>query len=137
MMSNRKHVIMDEFSYLNPNPIESRIRNRMISEGLGWFIGEQYDERFETEVGGTHILVSQSINDEGKLVGGFRLPQTIADLKEMGNKAVDNPPVIIDYEDNAKRYSLEEAEAIPEMSGVVARLKQRIEEHKTYRFKNP
>lgn len=42
------------------------------------------------------------------------------------------PPQIVDYGED-KRYTLEEAEAIPELAPVVQRLKERIEEYEERR----
>lgn len=128
-------IIMDEFHSM-PSLSHIRLRKRMISEGFDWFIGEGYDDRFETEVGGKHVLVEQSLNERGELAGGFKQPQTLSELEEIGRNSIDNTPVIVDYENDAKRYTLEEAESIVEMAGVVTRLKERIIEHQKHRSRH-
>lgn len=86
----------------------------------GWTIGERFDDRFDTEVGGTQLIVTQSLNEKGEI------SMPLNDFAELPKQP--RPPQIVDYQED-KRYTLEEAEAIPELAPVVRRLKERIEEY--------
>ncbi len=37
----------------------------------GWTIGERFDDRFDTEVGGTQLIVTQSLNEKVRLKEDF------------------------------------------------------------------
>ena len=107
----------------------SRLRMRSTTTtvcGSGWTIGERFDDRFDTEVGGTQLMVTQSFNEHGTLEGGLPLPQTIADFAALPLQP--SLPQIIDYQEG-KTYTLDEAEVIPELAPVVQRLKERIAEY--------
>ena len=92
----------------------------------GWTIGERFDDRFDTEVGGTRLIVTQSLNEKGEIEGGLPTSMSLNDFAEFPKQP--RPPQIVDYRED-KRYTLEEAEAIPELAPVVQRLKERIEEY--------
>ncbi len=87
----------------------------------GWTIGERFDDRFDTEVGGT-----QRHSTKGEIEGGLPTSMSLNDFAEFPKQP--RPPQIVDYQED-KRYTLEEAEAIPELAPVVQRLKERIEEY--------
>ncbi|EGC9916771.1 thymidylate kinase [Salmonella enterica] len=96
----------------------------------GWTIGERFDDRFDTEVGGTQLIVTQSLNEKGEIEGGLPTSMSLNDFAEFPKQP--RPPQIVDYQED-KRYTLEEAEAIPELAPVVQRLKERIEEYEERR----
>ncbi|EMW6613311.1 MULTISPECIES: thymidylate kinase [unclassified Enterobacter cloacae complex] len=92
----------------------------------GWTIGERFDDRFDTEVGGTQLIVTQSLNEKGEIEGGLPTSMSLNDFAEFPKQP--RPPQIVDYQED-KRYTVEEAEAIPELAPVVQRLKERIAEY--------
>lgn len=124
-------VILDEWA---PSPEEvknwQRLRMRStFASGLGgWAIGEEFDDRYDTEVGGNQLLVTQSINDLGEIEGGLPASMSMDEFAAIPKQP--RPPQIVDYQEG-KYYSLEEAEAIPELSPVVERLKARIAQYET------
>lgn len=99
------------FYHLDPLNVFKRLQMRnMILPGLGgWTVGERFDDRFDTEVGGYQNSVSV---------------KTLNHLLHQST-CLTRPPQIVDHIDN-KSYSLEEAEGIEELSRVVKRLKERI-----------
>lgn len=103
-----------------------RMRNTFVSGLGGWAIGEEYDDRYDTEVGGNHLLVSQSINEQGEIEGGLPTSMSMDELAAIPKRPT--PPQIVDYQED-KRYTLEEAEGIEELAPVVQRLKERIAEY--------
>jgi len=87
------------------------MRGRM-SEG--WIIGEEFDERFDTEVGGTSILITQSLKDFSVYIED-RQPPTF----------VERESCIVDYGNEGKRYTVEQAQGLMELGPVLRRLLKR------------
>lgn len=85
----------------------------------GWVIGERFDDRFNTEVGGFHTIAVQWIDAEGKLRSDW---QRTPDGEIVSERAAS---VIVDYGDNGKRYKDQEATGVPGFSRVLARLRER------------
>ncbi|MDF5622543.1 thymidylate kinase, partial [Vibrio parahaemolyticus] len=125
--------LMDE-NPLNWDDAKAFNRLRMSTTSVlgrgGWTIGERFDYRFDTEVGGTQLIVTQSLNEKGEIEGGLPTSMSLNDFAEFPKQP--RPPQIVDYQED-KRYTLEEAEAIPELAPVVQRLKERIEEYEERR----
>lgn len=86
-------------------------------------IGEQFDDRYDTEAGGSVILASQSVSENGTFQG-WQVPQT---LTELGTQLAPRPPAIVDYE-TGRRYSVAEAENLPALAGPLKRLRERLAE---------
>ncbi|KVR92327.1 hypothetical protein WK28_18695 [Burkholderia vietnamiensis] len=113
----------DEFRF---SPVETlrmrRFHRQHLSAG-GWMVGERFDDRYDTEVGGSHMVVTQSIDENGRMVGGF----DIAKIEQYPTEP--NAPIIVDYGDDGKVISVQEAEGRPELALVLARLRERVAEH--------
>jgi hypothetical protein len=108
------HLLFSDSDFLKFQRFNARCR----SAG-GWIIGEAFDERFDTEVGGFSHVAQQWVNESGQLQG---------DWKRTGDGEIELvrcPSVIVDYANAGKRYTLDEAQALPELSGVLARLQER------------
>lgn len=85
----------------------------------GWIIGERFDDRFDTEVGGFHTIAEQWIDAEGMPQGDWkRTPDG-----EIASER--SASVIVDYEDKGKRYTDHEAAGMPGFAEVLARLRER------------
>ena len=118
----------DNFLWADGNNDFNRLRLRATQESEvdGWFIGEQFNERFDTEVGGRVLSVTLRKNEKGELVGGITVGLSLEQLGK--HPSSPQPPHIVDYLTN-RRYTLEEAQNIPELSAVAKRLADRIAEH--------
>jgi hypothetical protein len=103
-----------------------RLRMQMTFSG-GWAIGERFDERYDTEAGGNQLLVTQSIGGSGALEGVGPASLLIQEFSTIPKQA--RPARIVDYGDGGKYYSQEEAESVPSLSPVLARLQERIAEY--------
>lgn len=106
--------IQDEGS---PSPKEALALHRHSMRGRmseGWIIGEQFDERFDTEVGGTYMLVTQSIKDFNVCIED-RPPPTF----------VERESCIVDYANDGKRYTVQQAQGFMELGPVLRRLLKR------------
>lgn len=110
-------MIFDEFYDAQRIDIQ-RMRARCQFAG-GWPIGERFDDRFDTEVGGFSHIAQQWIDASGKLRGDWK--RTAEGEVETQRR----PSVIVDYENEAKRYTESEAEGVPELAGVLLRLRAR------------
>lgn len=85
----------------------------------GWLIGERFDDRFDTQVGGFLHIAEQWIEPNGEMHGGWKRTTS-------GDIATERAPsLIVDYGFGGKEYTDEEAAAIPELSGVLVRLRER------------
>lgn len=130
-----KKLIMDEgHSLLGSVELKAlnriRMRNTAVFSGRGsWTIGEKYDDRYDTEVGGNQLLVSQEINEQGDIEGGLPIPTNMDELAAIPKRP--RPPQIVDYQQD-KSYTLEEAEGIEELVPVLTRLKERIAEYEAW-----
>lgn len=62
----------------------------------GWTIGERFDDRFDTEVGGTQLIVTQSLNEKGEIEGGLPTSMSLNDFAEFPKQP--RPPQIVDYQ---------------------------------------
>jgi hypothetical protein len=80
--ANAKVFVRDEapFFCMDENPLSwndakaiHRLRMSVtcVSGAGGWIIGERFDDRFDTEVGGTQLIVTQSLNEKGEIEGGL------------------------------------------------------------------
>lgn len=122
---------LDEMSrFLNStgNNDFNRLRMRATYEsGIeNWAIGERFCDRYETEVGGRLLNVTQGIDENGQLVGGLTVGFS---LKQLGkHPSSPRPPQIVDYQTNT-RYTLEQARDVPELNAVAKRLAERIAEY--------
>lgn len=92
----------------------------------GWPIGEKFDDRYDTEVGGNQILVTQSLNEKRFMKGGLPASMSLDQFSKWPKQP--RPPQVVDYQEG-RRYSLDEAETVPELAPVVKRLKERIKEY--------
>lgn len=118
-MTANTFIFEDEFQYSRQESLRlQRLRASLSSEG-GWTIGEQFDDRYDTEVGGFHLVVTQWIDERGQMQGGF-------DTRKMGEYPTQRrPSVIVDYGDDGKCYTQSEASDRAELSSVLIRLNQR------------
>ncbi|NRF83801.1 hypothetical protein HQ619_07655 [Burkholderia gladioli] len=113
----------DEFRISPAETLSMRRFHRHSLSAGGWLIGERFDDRYDTEVGGSHMIVAQSIDQNGRLVGGL-------DFTKIGQYPTEpNSPTIVDYGDGGKAISVQEAEARPELAAVLARLRERVAAH--------
>ncbi|TMU66457.1 hypothetical protein FGA82_30625 [Pseudomonas fluorescens] len=119
-------MIEDEFKHTREEVLFFQRYRAQFASSEGWTIGEQFDNRFDTEVGGSHFVVTQTISDKGEIEGGFSLDR----LAEYPKRTC--APRIVDYEQDGKSYSLVEAEALPELAHVLVRLKERISSHASH-----
>ena len=94
-----------------------RLHARCQSAG-GWTIGEKFNDRFDTEVGGFSMVAEQWIED-GQLKGDWKR------TADGSIESVRRVSVVVDYADNGTRYTIEEAQALPELAAVLARLQER------------
>ncbi|MFM0742321.1 hypothetical protein PQQ51_34335, partial [Paraburkholderia xenovorans] len=116
----------DEFRFSPAETLSMRRFHRHSLSAGGWLIGERFDDRYDTEVGGSHMVVTQSIDPNGRLIGGL-------DFTKIGQYPTEpNPPVIVDYGDGGKAISVQEAEARPELAAVLARLRERVAAHSAH-----
>ncbi len=109
----------DEFRLTGQETLSlQRMRASLLSAG-GWIIGERFDNRYDTMVGGFHTIVTQSIDKNGQLKGGFDLNKFEQYPKERAQS------YIVDYEEKGKHISVAEAEKLHELAPVLARLQER------------
>jgi hypothetical protein len=95
-----------------------RFSTRFRSAG-GWPIGERFDDRYDTLVGGFHHIAEQWIDSDGGLHGDWKR----TDSGEI--QTVRAPSLIVDYADGGKSYKDEDAVGLPELAGVLMRLRER------------
>ncbi len=111
--------IQDEYMMSKGDLLNFHRLSASVRSCAGWIIGERFDDQYDTEVGGFATLLTQRIDKDGNYVSEYS-------RDENGSiKTVRNPSVIVDYQDNARRYSIEEAEGTAELAPVLARLKER------------
>ena len=125
-MTNRPFIIQDEFhGNFSAEEILRLGRLRMQNTfASGHAIGERFDDRYDTEVGGSQLVVNQGFDGQGALSGGLRANIT---LEELGKHPRQHrPSAIVDYQ-MGRRYSAEEAKNLPELAGPLRRLKEREE----------
>ena len=118
-MQATNFIFEDEFQFSRQETLRlQRLRASMSSSG-GWIIGERFDDRYDTEVGGFHQVVTQWIDERGQMQGGY-------DIRKMGEYPTQRrPSVIVDYGDNGKCYTESDALGQPELSSVIIRLNER------------
>lgn len=104
-----------------------RMRASMLSAG-GWIVGDRFNDRYDTMVGGFSRLVTQSIDENGQMQGGFSLDK----LVQGEYPTVRKPSYIVDYEDGGKQISPSDAEKLPELAPVLARLRERETAYEAY-----
>lgn len=113
------YIFQDEFM---PTRSESLAIQRMSSvcrSAGGWIIGERFNDRFNTEVGGFHTIAKQWIGENGQLQGDWsRSPSGQIETRR-------NPSTIIDYVNDGRQYTIEEAETVTDLADVLLRLKER------------
>jgi len=103
------NMIFDEFAYY-PTPKSLRFSSYTKFHN-GMAIGERFNDRFDTLVGGVSCLYTQSLQE------GFVNTGEIA----------TNPPLIIDYSSGQRvEITPEQAESMPECAEVLQRLKERM-----------
>lgn len=97
-----------------------RLHARCQSAG-GWIIGERFNDRFDTEVGGFSHIAQQWIDANGKLCGDWMRTAS-------GQVSTERrPSVIVDYENEGKQYTEAEADGLSEFACVLMRLRAREE----------
>lgn len=111
---DESHLLFSDKDALNLQRLSTRLR----SAG-GWLIGERFDDRFDTQVGGFHHIAQQWIDSSGKMQGDWKR-DTSGEIE-----TVRAPSVIVDYSKGGKSYTKEEAANFPELAGVLARLCER------------
>lgn len=104
-----------------------RMRASMLSAG-GWIIGERFNDRYDTMVGGFSTLITQSIDGNGQIQGGLNFDK----LVQGEYPTVRKSPCIVDYEDSGKHISISDAEKLPELAPVLARLLERDAAYEAY-----
>lgn len=107
-----------------------RLRMQTTYSG-SWTIGERFDERFDTEVGGNQLGISQHLSAAGELQGGIPYNVKIQDFSAIPK--IDRPALIVDYGDGGKSYTMDEAERLPLLAAVLMRLKERVVEYNSLR----
>lgn len=129
-MSNSElpFMILDEGQLLYPETLWLKRMRRSFFHYRGWPIAEKFDDRYDTEVGGMQTMVTQWIDHgdqpiESNNIAGLGIRQS--------SRIVERPPIILDYI-TGDHFSLAEAEERPELSPVVDRLRQRIDEYKVF-----
>jgi hypothetical protein len=114
-------IIEDEFPMMfSPKEMRSIQRLRSLTSSInGWIIGEVFNERFHTEVGGFSVVAQQWIDDNGKM-------QSKMERDARGNLLmVQRPSVIIDEAHDGAHHTAEEVAGKPEFAAVLARLRER------------
>lgn len=104
-----------------------RLRDSCVSAG-GWVIAERFDDHYDTKVGGFYSIATQSFDSNGKLHSGISLD--IAGLREYPTSR--RPSYIIDYNESGKHITVSEAEKMPELAHVLARLREREAAYETF-----
>ena len=108
----------------------------------GWVIGERFDDKLDTEVGGMILTdlpnsekdgsqitpLMESLDESGTLVTGVTLGLDLEQLKSISLSAIPRAAQIINHA-TGDRFTLEQAQAIPELSAVANRLAERIAEY--------
>jgi len=114
-------LYLDEFSVHGDSmsPDFLRLRNRCRLSAGGWVVGEKFDDRFDTEVGGFVAKQWQCVDENGQSAGDWQRTAN-AEIE-----TVRNPSVIVDYANGGKSYTIDEAKSLPELAGVLARLQAR------------
>lgn len=103
------NMIFDEFAY-SPSPNFLRLASYTKFHN-GMAIGERFNDRFDTLVGGVSCLYTQSL-EEGLVNTG---------------ETVSHPALIVDYANNQRvEITPEQAESMPECAEVLQRLKERM-----------
>lgn len=124
------NFIMDESQeYLKPSKEVALHLMRMKMQGTssgGWFVGERFNDRYDTEVGGNQLVITQGIDENGDFTGGIKTEMSLDEFSQIPKQ--ERPPQIVDYE-TGDRYSHEDAKCIPELKEVFVRLVERIEEY--------
>ena len=119
MLIDEAHLFLENSGDFN----RIRMRNTFVSD---WPIGEKYNDRFETEVGGSQIVVTQSVTADGDIQG--TLPSSMSMDEFAALPKIKRQPCIVDYSDG-QRYSIEQAERIEEFAPVLKRLNERIAQY--------
>lgn len=111
---DESHLLFSDADVLSFQRFSARCR----SAG-GWTIGEKFNDRFDTEVGGFAHVAQQWVDEGGQFRGGWK--RTADGEIEL----VRHPSVVVDYANGGKRYTLDDAQALPELAGVLTRLQER------------
>lgn len=108
----------------------------------GWVIGERFDDKLDTEVGGMILTdlpnsekggsqivpLMESLDESGTLVTGVTLGLDLEQLRSISLSAIPRAAQIINHA-TGDRFTLEQAQAIPELSAVANRLAERMAEY--------
>ena len=97
-----------------------RLRASLLSAG-GWLVGERFNDCYDTMVGGFSTLVTQSIDENRQMQGGFSLDKFV----KGDYPTVRRPSYIVDYDDGGKHTSASDAEKLPDLVPVLSRLRER------------
>ena len=118
-------MLTDEFHRLPTSPeeklaLQRHMRHRTYAGFATHMLGgeppsaiaEAFDERYDTEVGGTSFFVRQAIRPDGSV-----------EVSDAGRRP--RPSRIVDYHDGGRSITPEEAEGRRELAAVLARLRER------------
>lgn len=108
----------------------------------GWVIGERFDDKLDTEVGGMIVAdlpngekggsriipLMESLDESGTLVTGVTLGLNPEQLKSISLSAIPRAAQIINHV-TGERFTLEQARDVPELNAVAKRLAERIAEY--------
>lgn len=121
-------LVLDEWQVPMAETLFLKRMRRAMFSYRGWIIAERFDDRYDTEVGGKQRMVTQWIDHKEDEPHNNELD---AIKPKQSAKIVDRPPVILDYI-NGNHYTLGQAESMPELEPVTARLKERISEYEAH-----
>jgi hypothetical protein len=119
------------------------LRNTHVINVKGWVIGERFDDKLDTEVGGMIVAdlpngevggsriipLMESLDEGGTLVTGVTLGLDLEQLKSISLSAIPRAAQIINHV-TGERFTLEQARDVPELSAITKRLAERINEYK-------
>lgn len=114
-------VFLDEYQTPPENVMAFQRLRRITRFYQGWVMGEVYDDRYDTEVGGVERVILQPVDDHGFIIADKK-PEEVFRTRR---------PRIFDCL-TGDCFDLEEAKSMPELAGVVIRLEERIAEYEDY-----
>lgn len=125
-MSSEKEafpIFLDEYQLPKSDRLGLLKLQRSTRIYRGWLIGEPFDERYVTEVGGVQRFLVQAVDERGFIVDPSKHP-----AEEMFKAS---EPTIWDYK-TGEVFGQKEAESKPELAPVLKRLKERVVEYNAF-----
>lgn len=124
-------IFIDEFGFTKEEILTYHRLHRLTRFYRGWMMGEQFDDRYDTEVGGVQQMIVQTL-DHSEGVHCNDVDSLIPNPEVVFR---ERPPMIHDCR-TGDLYHLEEAEKRPELKLVVDRLKERMVEYQAFINRN-